>query len=64
MPDLLTVKQVADLFAVSDRTVRSWRAAGILPAGRIRGVVRYRREAIEALISQSEGEAGHADDDR
>ncbi len=55
MPDLLrTQQETADFFRVTTRTVRSWEAAGILQAIRIRGVVRYRQAAIEHVIAGAE----------
>ncbi len=48
LPDLLTVREVADLLRVSPLTVKRWGKRGKLPAIRInsRGDRRYRKEAV------------------
>lgn len=48
LPDLLTVKEVAQLLRVSELTIKRWGKRGKLPAIRInsRGDRRYRKEAI------------------
>jgi excisionase family DNA binding protein len=62
LPDLLTVKEVANLLRVSPLTVKRWGARGKLPAIRInsRGDRRYKKEAVMWLLGldlQDEGEA-------
>lgn len=60
LPDLLTVREVADLLRVSPLTVKRWGKRGKLPAIRInsRGDRRYRKEAVLWLlgIDPSEGQ--------
>ncbi len=52
----LRVRDLAELLRVNERTVRRWRSEGVLPpAVEIAGVVRWRREAVEAWL------AGRAD---
>ena len=48
LPDLLTVKEVAQLLRVSVLTIKRWGKRGILPAIRInsRGDRRYKKEAV------------------
>lgn len=48
LPDLLTVREVAELLRVSPLTVKRWGKRGKLPAIRInsRGDRRYRKEAV------------------
>jgi excisionase family DNA binding protein len=48
MPDLLTVREVADLLRVSPLTIKRWGKRGKLPPIRInsRGDRRYRKEAV------------------
>jgi len=48
LPDLLTVREVADLLRVSPLTVKRWGKRGKLPAIRInsRGDRRYKKEAV------------------
>lgn len=52
LPDLLTVKEVANLLRVSPLTVKRWGARGKLPAIRInsRGDRRYKKEAVMWLL--------------
>lgn len=59
LPDLLTVKEVAELLRVSPLTIKRWGKRGKLPAIRInsRGDRRYRKEAILWLLGmQSKSE--------
>jgi|GEM_PF-6517617 len=61
-PGLLTEQQVADMLAVSRRTVQSWRATGYGPqpiklANGRGGAVRYRPEAVEAFLRGREAAA-------
>ena len=52
--ELLTRRQVAELFQVSPLTVIKWESAGKLPALRLgAGSVRYRREDVQAFITAS-----------
>lgn len=58
LPDLLTVRETADLLRVSSLTLKRWSAKGKLPAIRInsRGDRRYKKADVLWLInSQSEG---------
>ena len=48
--DLWTVNEVAALFRVTPRTIRSWTASGTLRCVRIGGRVRYRRDTLEELL--------------
>jgi len=52
LPDLLTVREVAELLRVSPLTVKRWGKQGKLPAIRInsRGDRRYRKEAVLAFL--------------
>lgn len=46
----LTIKQTAERFKVTDRTVRKWLATGVLRCIRIgRNVVRIPMDAIQAM---------------
>lgn len=59
LPDLLTVKEVAQLLRVSVLTVKRWGKRGKLPAIRInsRGDRRYKKEAVLWLLGmQQKGE--------
>lgn len=59
LPDLLTVREVAELLRVSPLTIKRWGKRGKLPAIRInsRGDRRYRKEAVLWLLGiQSKGE--------
>lgn len=48
LPDLLTVKEVAEILRVSPLTIKRWGKRGKLPAIRIntRGDRRYRKEQV------------------
>jgi excisionase family DNA binding protein len=52
LPDLLTVKEVANVLRVSPLTIKRWGKRGKLPAIRInsRGDRRYRKEAVLWLL--------------
>lgn len=55
LPDLLTVREVADLLRVSPLTIKRWGKKGKLPAIRInsRGDRRYRKEQVLQLLGVS-----------
>ncbi len=52
LPDLLTIREVADILRVSPLTVKRWGKKGKLPAIRInsRGDRRYRKETVTRLL--------------
>jgi excisionase family DNA binding protein len=52
LPDLLTIKEVAQLLRVSPLTIKRWGKSGKLPAIRInsRGDRRYRKEVVLRLL--------------
>lgn len=52
MPDLLTVREVAEILRVSPLTIKRWGKKGKLPPMRInsRGDRRYKKEAVYALL--------------
>ncbi len=52
LPDLLTVREVANLLRVSPLTIKRWGNRGKLPAIRInsRGDRRYKKEAVLYLL--------------
>lgn len=52
LPDLLTVREVAEILRVSPLTLKRWGKRGKLPAIRInsRGDRRYRKEAVLWLL--------------
>ena len=56
LPDLLTVREVAELLRVSPLTVKSWGKKGKLPAIRINsgGDRRYRKEVVLRLLGVNE----------
>ena len=56
LPDLLTVREVAELLRVSPLTIKRWGKRGKLPAIRInsRGDRRYRKEQVLWLLGIEE----------
>jgi len=52
LPDLLTVREVAEILRVSPLTIKRWGKRGKLPTIRInsRGDRRYRKEAVLWLL--------------
>lgn len=58
LPDLLTVREVADLLRVSPLTIKRWGKRGKLPAIRInsRGDRRYKKESVLWLLGMAPGE--------
>ena len=55
LPDLLTVREVAELLRVSPLTIKRWGKRGKLPPMRInsRGDRRYKKEAVLRLLGMS-----------
>lgn len=56
MGRLLTQKQVARFFGVTERTVRRWVAAGLLRQVTLAGsnIARYRPGDVEALLGEGQ----------
>ena len=52
LPDLLTVREVAEILRVSPLNIKRWGKKGKLPPMRInsRGDRRYKKEAVYALL--------------
>ncbi|MFZ5437679.1 MAG: helix-turn-helix domain-containing protein [Patescibacteria group bacterium] len=63
LPDLLTVREVADLLRVSPLTIKRWGKRGKLPAIRInsRGDRRYKKEAVLWLLGVNPAETPDED---
>ena len=56
LPDLMTIREVADLLRISPLTIKRWGKKGKLPAIRInyRGDRRYRKEVVLRLLGVEE----------
>ncbi len=52
LPDLMTIREVADLLRVSPLTIKRWGKKGKLPAIRInsRGDRRYKKDVVLRLL--------------
>jgi DNA-binding transcriptional MerR regulator len=47
--DLISTRDVMSLFGVTRRTIENWKHRGVLKPIKVAGVVRYRRDEINAL---------------
>lgn len=58
LPDLMTIREVADLLRVSPLTIKRWGKKGKLPAIRInsRGDRRYKKEVVTRLLGMESEE--------
>jgi len=58
LPDLLTVREVAEILRVSPLTIKRWGKRGKLPAIRInsRGDRRYKKESVLWLLGMQSGQ--------
>ncbi len=56
LPDLMTIKEVAELLRVSPLTIKRWGKKGKLPAIRInsRGDRRYKKDVVLRLLGVEE----------
>ncbi len=56
LPDLMTIREVADLLRISPLTIKRWGKKGKLPAIRInsRGDRRYRKDVVLRLLGVEE----------
>lgn len=56
LPDLMTIREVAELLRISPLTIKRWGKKGKLPAIRInsRGDRRYRKEVVLRLLGVEE----------
>ncbi len=55
LPDLLTIREVADILRVSPLTIKRWGKKGKLPAIRInsRGDPGYKKEVVNRLLGMN-----------
>ena len=56
--DILTLREVAGLLKVADRTVYTMARQGEIPAFRVRGQWRFRRRDINEWIDRQQSAAG------
>lgn len=57
MPELFTIKEVAEMFKCHPQTVRSYIKEGLLGALKLKGEYRVRQEDINAFLERG-GESG------
>ena len=55
LPDILTVKQVADYLAISRNTVYNWTNSGELPSFKAGNTRRIRKEVLLKWMQSKEG---------
>ena len=48
-----SISEIADLFNVSEKTVRNWVTSGALPSFRLAGVCRVSDEQLKAFIAKN-----------
>ena len=62
LPDLLTVREVADVLRVSPLTIKRWGKRGKLPAIRInsRGDRRYKKASVLWLLGITQKDQDHS----
>ena len=51
MPELLTVKEVAEILRVSERTVRHYIENKKIPAIQLSGAIRIRKEDLDRILA-------------
>jgi excisionase family DNA binding protein len=56
---LLTTREVAKMFSVSEQTVRKWFRSGELPYLQKNGIIRVTREAVQQFIAANEAARKH-----
>ena len=49
MPELMTIKEVAELFRVGERSVYKWFHSGKLPGVKVERFIRFERSAVDAF---------------
>jgi hypothetical protein len=52
MENLLTKKQTAGLFHISERTLDRWRSRGVLTPFKYGGIIRFDPQAVAAVIAK------------
>ena len=58
--EILTLKEVTRLLRVAEKTVYTMAQKSELPAFKVRGQWRFRREDLDRWIDQQQGENGHS----
>lgn len=54
MQKFLTVKEVANLFRVKEKTIYQWKFYGIIPATKINGRLLFKQSDIEKMYSEGD----------
>ena len=50
--EFLKAKDVAEIFGVTEETIRNWRRQGILPYFRVKNTIRFSRSDIAECLSK------------
>ena len=57
-PKILTVEEIAAELRLTPQTIRNWIKSGHLPATQVKHVYRVKREDLDAMLSQQQGQNG------
>lgn len=52
-PNLITTEEFASLMQVSDRTIRNWRRAGLIPFVKIKHLVFFEMKDVLQMVSEN-----------
>jgi excisionase family DNA binding protein len=47
---LYTIREISEIFSVSETTIRNWIKDGIIKSFKVKGIVRIKEEELEKII--------------